>query len=91
MQNERVLPFGFREKLQYSEEKALQALDDSDAALLSAIHLSSDSLSFLSCERTSSLLDRGFLIKEDGRLRVSAAGMKGVSTFPLLGKKGGEM
>ena len=87
MQNERVLPFGFCEKLQYSEEKALQALDDSDAALLSAIHLSSDSLSFLSCERTSSLLDRGFLIKEDGRLRVSAAGMKGVSTFPLLGKK----
>ena len=60
------------------------SISDGDGAMLSEISLTG-SWDGIDEERKASLLDRGFVIDNDGRLSLSEAALPAISLYPLLG------
>ena len=87
MNDAHSLPFGFDEVLKKNSDEVLKAVNVEEGVNLTKVLLSYDGV--YPDDKTAPLTDKGLArINKDGKLEVTKYGMKAVSYFPLLGRKG---
>ena len=86
MKAKQTLPFGFDSVLSSMPGRAAAAADEADGVALTLLALFPESAGkYVSLP---SLLDRGLAENADEAVRVTDEGMKAVSLYPLLGRRG---